>query len=124
MKRFFLNIIKRLYKRYAPLDMAEMTRIQTMTHFDSTPFDDLDEEHRQKIKEDSEELLTNETYNWIIDTYIKDVTDRLVYETNGGDPLLACRFSINGAAAIRERAQVYANYEREKEGPEDPYSAI
>jgi hypothetical protein len=97
-----------------PPDVAEMTRIQLLGHIDRRRFRDMTDGEKMEVKRGCVDLLENTALKYVIDEYIDDVKDHILYEANTEQQVLLGRFSLNGASTVFERIEEYANYEPEK----------
>jgi len=115
---------KYLYFKYGEVDVAEMTRLQLIGHIQRTQLEDMSDAEKMKIKEGCVDLIDDPTLKYVIDEYINDVKEHILYEANTEQQVLLGRFSLNGASAIFERIREYALWMPEKEEEFDKYSVI
>lgn len=108
------SIIRKLYRRWFKADAASMTREQLAGFIPPLRFDDLPKARQKEIVSLCKDLQKNEALKFIIDSYIKDVSDHIIYNAEEGQ-VAFCRMSINGAISIMERINECANREEEKE---------
>lgn len=71
-----------LYYRYGDVDVAEMTRLQLMGHIDRKKFGDMSNAEKMETKNQCVDLMSNPALKYVIDEYIGDVKDHILYESN------------------------------------------
>jgi hypothetical protein len=118
------RLANRLYKKHGDRNVAEMTRLQLIGHVDRKRFQDMDNAKKKEIRDGCVDLIENPTLKYVIDEYVDDIKDHILYEANGEMQMLLGRFSLNGAASIFERIEEYSKWEPEKEEPFNKYEII
>ena len=123
-----MNMLKKLGKylhyKYGDVDVAEMTRMQLIGHIERKRFRDMTNSEKMEIKKGCVDLMEDSTLKYIIDEYINDVKEHILYEANTEQQVLLGRFSLNGASAISERIREYSKWEPEKLEPFDKYGTL
>ena len=77
-----------------------------------------------ELKNGCIDLMEKGVLKSIVDEYISDVKDHILYEANTEQQVLLGRFSLNGASAILERIEEYANWRPDIQEPFNKHDSI
>jgi len=123
-----MKIINRLanwlYRKYGDVDVSEMTRLQLIGHVERVRFRDMTDAKKKEVKGGCIDLLEGNMLKFVVDEYVSDIKDHILYEANSETQMLLGRFSLNGASAIFERAEAYAKWEPPVEDPFNKHDVI
>jgi hypothetical protein len=124
LKKWFKRWVKRLYVKYGQPDLVALTRIQTAGIGRKVELGDLTKEEQKMIAAEARTILNSETFKLVYN----NVTSRLLFHIQTEAPDLTAimydRYSINGAALIREELEEYAENAVLPEEDFDKYSII
>ena len=122
MKKFFENIIKRLYWRYCKPDIVAMTRLQMLGIPPELKLEELSHERQQTIYHAAESLLENTAFKTIINGLKHAQRDNLLRNEPSKKQVEYAYYRIDGFSTVMETAKKLASQCDVKQEIEDKYS--